>query len=455
MRAADVIRASGLIPAGSCVMTALSGGADSTALLCGLYALRHELDLTLCAVHVNHCLRGEESQRDEQFCKNLCARLEIPLTVRRVDVFAEAERTHTSLELAARNVRYRIFEEEGHGCLIATAHTASDQTETVLINLTRGTGLAGLCGIPQRRGNIVRPLLTMTREEILQDLSALGQDYVTDSTNLGDAHTRNRLRRHVVPLLEQENPALHRLIGSSVAQLRAEQDYLAEQTEAAYQACLTAPDTLEGLCDLHMAIRRRCIARLLETAGVPRSFALITAAEEMLLTDGKREVAAGVYLTASNGVLRLTHKEQVQEISAQKMKIGENIIFSGKLCLAELSVDIDLMNNENVHNKFTNNRLDYDKIVGVAVFRRYRRNDRISLPGRGFTASVRKLVQEKIPVPERGMLHCLADDAGVIWIERIGTAQRVLPDENTVRLLTLTVTADHKTRSELIDTEKK
>lgn len=454
MAVVSAIRESGLIPYGSRVLIALSGGADSTALLCGLHDLRSELALTLRAVHVNHGLRGEESLGDEQFCRALCARLEIPLVVRPADVRGEAMRTHTSVELAARNLRYRIFAEEGQDHLIATAHTACDQTETVLLNLTRGTGLAGLCGIPQRRGNIIRPMLALTREEILQDLARRGQTFVDDSSNQSDMHTRNRLRHHVVPRLMGENPALHRTVSMMTQQLSAEQAYLNEQTEAAYQACLTAPDTLDGLLSCPTAIRRRCIAKLLETAGIPRSFALITAAEEMLSTGGTREAAKGIYLSAADGILRLAQKESVQEISAQEMKIGENNIFSGKICLAELVEDVDSIKNENVHNKFTNNTLDYDKIIGVAVFRRYRRNDRISLPNRGFTASVRKLVQEKIPVAERGVLHCLADDAGVIWMEQIGAAERVQPDRNTARLLTLTVTADHKTRSELIDTEK-
>lgn len=444
MSVVEKIRAGGLIPQRARVMIALSGGADSTALLCALHALQAELQLTLCAVHINHGLRGAESQRDEDFCAALCDRLGIPLTVRAVDVRAEAAQTHCSVELAARNLRYRVFAEIGANWLIATAHTASDQTETVLLNLTRGTGLAGLCGIPRKRGNIIRPLLSVTREEILADLAAQGQDFVTDSSNDSDAHTRNRLRHRIVPLLLEENPALHRVIGATAQQLCTEQDYLAAQAEAAYQHAQTAPHTLSGLRQLHPAIRRRCIALFLDKHGIARSAALITAAESMLETDGKREIASGIYLSAADGILRLTHSVSVQEISAQPLQFGENKVFSGKLCLAELITDIDLMKNENIHNKFTNTMLDYDKIIGAAVFRRCRRNDRISLPRRGFSSYARKLVQDKVPQQHRATLHCLADDAGLIWIERIGIAQRVAPDQNTIRLLTLTVTADHQ-----------
>lgn len=454
MDVVSAIRRSALVPEGACVLAALSGGADSTALLCGLYDLQAELGLTLRAVHINHNLRGEESQRDEHFCIALCAQLRIPLSVRRVDVPEEAARTHSSVELAARNLRYRIFAEEGADCLIATAHTASDLTETVLLNLTRGTGLAGLCGIPAQRGNIIRPLLSVTREEILSYLAARGQEYVDDSTNQGDEHTRNRLRHRVVPLLLEENPSLHRTISAAAEQLSAEQSYLAEQTRRTYETCLTAPDTLSGLRGLHTAIRRRCIATLLESAGVVRSHTLITAAEALLENGGKREVAKGIYLIAEGDVLRLARASDVPVYIAQPMKPGENRIISGKLCLAEICEDIDFIKSSIVHSKFTNNVLDYDKIKGVAVFRKVKQSDRLFLPERGFTASVRKLIQNRFSQAERGFVHILADDAGVIWIEQIGTAARVRPDAETKRMLTLTVSAGQKTRSELIDTEK-
>ena len=161
----SAIRIFGLSENEKNIAVALSGGADSVALLMGLYRLKEELGLTLSALHLNHCLRAEESDRDEAFVKRLCSKLYIPLTVGRADVNAVAEKEGISTELAARQVRYDFFEKNATG-VVATAHTADDNLETVIYRLTRATGINGLCGIPARRGIYIRPLLCCAREDI-------------------------------------------------------------------------------------------------------------------------------------------------------------------------------------------------------------------------------------------------------------------------------------------------
>ncbi|MDE7293582.1 MAG: tRNA lysidine(34) synthetase TilS, partial [Oscillospiraceae bacterium] len=179
------------------VVAALSGGADSVCLLLVLKKLRERLNFALSAVHINHNLRGEESDRDRDFCLRLCEREGIPIRVYSVNAAEYAEKKGYSTEEAARILRYDCFEKESErlsGALIATAHNMGDNTETVLFNLTRGTGVRGLGGIPYKRDNIIRPLLDVSREEIEKYLEAHGQDFVTDSTNLTDDYTRNRIR---------------------------------------------------------------------------------------------------------------------------------------------------------------------------------------------------------------------------------------------------------------------
>ena len=227
------IRQEQLLEQGDSLIVGYSGGADSTCLLYALSGLSALLKLRLYAVHVNHGLRGAESERDEQFCREMTARLGVPLQVVRADVRARSDQDGISEEEAGRLIRYQAFEEarsrllkcgsddgmrdpDGVGrdhdssgsdrkgsrrVLIATAHHADDQAETILLNLFRGTGLPGLSGMRAKRGALIRPLLFASRREIVNWLGERGIPYVTDSTNLSDDYTRNFLRNRILPAL--------------------------------------------------------------------------------------------------------------------------------------------------------------------------------------------------------------------------------------------------------------
>lgn len=211
---------------GQTVTCAVSGGADSVALLHLLSCKRQELELTLYAAHFDHGLRPT-SRRDAEFVQELCQRLHIPLTIGCGDVKA-ACRDGLSLEEAARKLRYGfLLQQPG---MIAVAHNADDQVETVLINLLRGTGLKGLCAMERQSGRIVRPLLDVTRLEIEAYLQENGLSHCEDETNEADDALRNRLRHHVVPLLRQENPSISRTVGRMTALLQEDEAYLQEKT---------------------------------------------------------------------------------------------------------------------------------------------------------------------------------------------------------------------------------
>ncbi len=206
------------------VTAALSGGADSVCLLYCLMQCRMAFGLDISALHVQHNLRGAESVRDEDFCRMLCADWDVPLTVVSVDV-AAMRKTGMSTEEAARVCRYQAFASQQTD-YIATAHTASDNFETMLFRLTRGTGLKGLSGIPPQRERYLRPLLRVTRAQVEDCLHAQGIDCVTDSSNLTDDYTRNFLRHRVVPLLREQNPALDHTAAETAEILRTEEDFL-------------------------------------------------------------------------------------------------------------------------------------------------------------------------------------------------------------------------------------
>ena len=196
-------------------IVALSGGADSVSLLFVLKHLEHELGISVEGAHCNFHLRGAESVRDEEFCKQLCGRLDVPLHLIHFDTQAYADLHRVSIEMAARDLRYGYFENlrrDIEAQDICVAHHRDDSVETVLLNLVRGTGLRGLRGIQPRNGNIIRPLLSLSREDIVQYLDALGENYVTDSTNLHNDVKRNKIRLDVMPLLRELNPSVSQSI---------------------------------------------------------------------------------------------------------------------------------------------------------------------------------------------------------------------------------------------------
>ena len=206
-KALDALQKYSLLQPGDRIAVGVSGGADSVALLRFLaqYRAQYRWEITVC--HVNHGLRGAEADRDEQFVRALAERLGLPCLVRRCDAAALAAAQHCSVEEAGRRARYSFFAEAaGESGRIATAHTLQDSIETVLLNMIRGTGLHGLCGIPRIRGSIIRPLLDCTRAEVEQYLAALGQPYCTDSTNRADDYTRNAVRHRILPQMQALNP---------------------------------------------------------------------------------------------------------------------------------------------------------------------------------------------------------------------------------------------------------
>ncbi|WP_300704553.1 tRNA lysidine(34) synthetase TilS [Bacteroides sp.] len=189
------------------ILVALSGGADSVALLRLLLTLGYTCE----AAHCNFHLRGAESDRDESFVRQLCKDLQVPLHIIHFDTEKEAEERHISIEMAARELRYGWFENIRNECganVIAVAHHQDDSVETLLLNLIRGTGINGLRGIQPKNGNIVRPLLCLDRKEIIDYLQDIKQVYVTDSTNLQDEYTRNKIRLNLLPMMQDINPSV-------------------------------------------------------------------------------------------------------------------------------------------------------------------------------------------------------------------------------------------------------
>lgn len=250
------IEANQLIRPGDGVVVGLSGGPDSVFLLYALHTLQPRMGFTLWAVHVHHGIRGAEADRDEAFSEKLCAKLAVPFQAVHVTAPAYAEQQGLSLEEAARILRYEALETarqqltEAPAAWIAVAHHLDDQAETVLHNLVRGAGLRGLAGMENRRNHVIRPLLSIKREDILKWLKQYDIPYVTDSTNADPHYTRNRIRSTVLPELREINPEASAHIAHSAALLREADAYfhaLALQYVDAHATLTGAPDSANAV----------------------------------------------------------------------------------------------------------------------------------------------------------------------------------------------------------------
>ncbi len=410
------------------VTAALSGGADSVCLLHCLRECR-DFGLQLSAIHVQHGLRGEESLRDERFCRELCEAWGIPLTVVTVEV-----PQHTgSLEEAARECRYAAFAAHTNG-YVATAHTASDNFETMLFRLVRGTGLRGLAGIPPVRERYLRPLLQVSRAEVETYLREHSIGYVTDSTNLTDDYARNYLRHQAVPLLQRQNPALEQTAAETADILRTEEDFLADAAEHAYAQALQPDGSLRGLRMLHPALQRRCIRKFLEGNDLPASFPQIAAVQALLENGGRTELQrGGTWVCVSRGMLFLEHPQTAETI----LQIGKNCLYPGISVEAALVLREDEEKFASVHKKFTDFTLDYDIIKGCARLHSRQPGLRMIPAGRSHHVSVKKWLNEAVPPQKRQRIHYLSDDSGLLWAEGLGPAAHAAVTEQTQRMLVL------------------
>lgn len=393
---------------GEHVVCALSGGGDSVALLHCLLSVQKKVGFCLSAAHFNHCLRGAESDEDEAFVRQLCRDWDVPLTVGRGD---PAQRTGESPEEAARSLRYAFLMAQPG--LIATAHHADDQIETVLLNLIRGTGLRGLCGMQVRQGRLFRPMLEVPKAEVERYLAENGLCWRTDGSNLADDAVRNRLRHHVLPLLRAENPALSQTVSRMTALLRQDEAFLNEQTEALLRrAAVGGGYSCRVLQQAPEVLQSRAIRRLLP--GPKPSQRQV----EQVLGLLKRQngsVAAqlpgGVAAIREYEILRFAAGEP-ERFSPVHLRPGQTALLPG------LTVTMDgpllLAESPDPASAFAI-RPGCDAIT----LRPRQPGDRLHLPGG--TKTVKKLmIDRKIPAASREMLPVVEDHRGILAVYGLG-----------------------------------
>jgi len=419
----DTIRKYNMLDSGEKVLVALSGGADSVSLLIALKELGYEV----FAVHVNHHLRGEESDRDEAFCKDLCRRLQVELYVEHVDVKTYCEESGKSVEEAARVLRYEALNKHASDCKIATAHNLDDCFETTLFNLVRGCGIGGLTGIPPVRDNIIRPLIGVSRAEILEFLESRGESFVTDSTNLEDDCSRNIIRLNVIPELKRINPSLLKTYKSSLENFESAESYIDREAEKLLEE---SDGVFPEDCDEF--ILANALGKILRENGVEPSKQKIDEFKALVKTGGKVNLKKGVYAICEDRKLRITgDSEPVPEpIELLKSYTGSYTWGTHVLEFTEISqFDISIYNNRSL--KWL---MDEDRLTGNLVIRAYQGSEKIKLRGNGFTSTVKKLLAST-PAEKRKLVPVISDDLGAVFVAGFGVSERVsCTDKTTVAL---------------------
>ncbi len=438
-KALCALRQYSLFSQGDRIAVGVSGGADSVALLRFLAALRPQFGWDLVVCHIHHGLRGAEADRDECFVRALAEQLGLPCAVSRIDAAALALRDHISVEEAGRTARYAFFAQTaGEGGRIATAHTLDDSIETVLMNLVRGTGLRGLCGIPRIRGNIVRPLLDCTRAEVEDYLGTLGQPYCTDSTNLTDDYTRNRIRHDILPRLCALNPNFPGAMARMLPRLAAQQaltDCLAAQSaQQLHAAC--GGLSRQGLSALPEPVCDRLLLRLLEQNRLPVSAAAVERMTETLRTGGKLDLAARSWFFVAQGDLAAVIYAPPGGIPPVPVPLPQEetpviLPFSPQKSLKlTLCNKIVANTSEKFNISLLKDAIDCDRIKGYSFMRTRRPGDTFII-GKKQLSLGEAWAAAGIPALLRPALMVLADEQGVLWAEGIGSSSRAAVTENT------------------------
>ena len=406
------IREQEMIRPGDRVVCAVSGGADSVALLFALYLLKEKLEITLEAAHFNHHLRGEESDRDEAFVAELCDRYDIPLHRGGGQVVPGKK----GLEAAARDARYAFLRSLSGK--IATAHTADDNAETVLMHLIRGTGLKGLGGITPIHGKVIRPMLKATRQDVEAFLEEWCLSHIEDSSNETDAFLRNRVRHHVMPLLAKENPKIAENLSQMALRLRLDEEFLSAQANS------TALPGVESLKNMPKALRNRALENFLKENGVKEpEDSHIALAESLVFSD--RPSARASF---PGGITLARNYDRLEVLNGER-ELEEVILpCPGEVLLPGLRVScVPAEESINTPDAFT--------VSAVGTIRVRCRKSGDSIRMSGGSKSLKKLfIDRKIPAARRQQIPVVCDDAGILGVYTIGANWDRTGGENPVTI---------------------
>ncbi|MEY8428109.1 tRNA lysidine(34) synthetase TilS [Lachnospiraceae bacterium 46-15] len=439
------IRKHQMIQEGDCVVAGISGGADSVCLLFLLEALRERLGFSLEAVHVEHGIRGEESLADARFTEQLCRGRGIPFHLYTCDVPQRAAEEKLSMEEAARKCRYEAFEEVCAGkrqAKIAVAHNRDDQAETILWNLARGSGLRGMCGMRPVNGKVIRPLLGISREEIEGYLQKQGQGFCTDSTNLSDGYTRNRLRRNILPGLEAGvNRQARMHIAQAGERLRRAQEYLeglaARRADEISEYCgeelrVSAKD----FCREEEVMQEYMLRIWLDRLGAGmKDVGAVHLEEIKRLASGqpgrRLELPGGRRVRRTGGYLAFDMEKEAEECREEAPLAVPGESRWGKY---RITASLEPNKNQNIPEKKYTKWLDYDTIKNTIQLRSRKSGDYFIADG-GHRKLKKYFIDEKVLREDRNKVLLLADGSHILWVVGFRISEMCKVTEHTKTIL--------------------
>lgn len=412
-----------LLSHGETIAVAISGGKDSVCLLHILLSLKNELNLTVKAVHVDHSIRGKESERDASFVKKLCENLSVPLKVFKVDAVRFSEENHLSLEQSARLLRYQIFDNllsENYADKIATAHHKNDCFETLLFNIFRGSGLSGASAIKSTNGKIIRPLLSVTREKISEYIEENNLLFVDDSTNLDSAFTRNFIRNELTPKILERFPDA---INSSFrfSKIASEEDeFLTELTKTCLEK--KGEDFYLKLSTPTVLFRRASIMAL-KDLGLEKDYEY----QHVLSIENLKNSQSGAVITLPKNITATRQYDYVIFSKNSPVSISEELPFS--VNAFEFNGKKIIITDGDLDKPYL--LFDKDKIPSGAVIRTRRDGDVFTKFGGGTKKLKEYFIDKKIPLSQRDSIPIVAKGNVVYLIIGVEISDLVRVDNDT------------------------
>ncbi len=453
-----IIQAYGMLLPGECVLVGFSGGADSTALLHALNALKDVLKIKVCAAHINHGLRGQMSDQDALHAKSCCESWSIPFFLKQMDVLTLSSALGISVEEAGRRVRYDFFKEAATstGChKVATAHHMGDQAETILHHLIRGTGLKGLSGIhPVREGTIIRPLLRVTRKEIESYLTSHDIPYRTDHTNRDNTYTRNRLRNTLIPKIEQDyNPAFMEALVRTGEAAREDDEFITNFAMDCYQKIGQASEedigfALNAFNACHPSIKKRLLLLSFKALGSGLTDIGTRHLEDILSlaaagrTGSTIELPGGLRIQRDYERLRVFMHclQSMSTFVANDLKLPLHI--PGIVALRD--TDQVIAADRSIRDVLPTGHwciyVDEDTIKGSLHVRWRQPGDRFHPLGLKGTQKLKDFfIDKKIPRAQRDGIPLVVDDDTIVWVAGWRMSDKHRVTENTKHVVRLTL----------------
>lgn len=408
------------------LVVGFSGGADSVCLLHILNSLKEIFGYSLKAVHINHGIRGDEANRDENFAKEFCLKYEIPFQNFRFNCIEEAEKSKETLEECGRRLRYESFNNVcSEKSKIVTAHNANDNAETIIFNITRGTSVKGLCGIPFVRDNIIRPLLYCSRKEIEGYCNENKLDFVTDSTNSEVEYTRNKIRHLILPVLEEINPSFISSFSALSNNAKIVTDYLINNTEILIQKSRIGNFIYDKniLLNADKAIVYEMFCSEFSAySNLVLDSKKVFALYDLLVNGGRFQIYGNIFAEVKKDYFRFY---QVAECLSEDDISITSFPFEKKFGNYQINME-KITNYSKIVNQIDAvDMIDCNMVSGNLVLRTRKAGDEFTFPKRKVTKTLKKLfTEENIPIEIRNEIPVISDDVGIVWVYGFGVTKR-------------------------------